>query len=892
MMADMANKEQLNTESDVEQKFFWQLLTNPYPVGLGYSSAEVYTKLNIRRLEIGKGITKHLYYPDYMIILEGLPILICEAKSPDITDLSKALEEARMYSWVLNSFFPSGVNPCSWILVGNGIQLILCRSDTIQISKAIFTKQINAGDADYAELNKEINRMSLSAYAHDLNRSLYRNRFYQPVAALGGKTIRDEEMYPNTFGSTLALDFRHIFSPATLTDRAYLVKNAYVKSRRRERYIEPIDKFIRRIVTPSVKKLPPIEDTSAPIEISKILRRGRSLEHQILLLIGSVGSGKSTFVDYLVNVGLPTDILQNTLWLRIDMNNAPAEVKKAYEWLPNKIVEDLKASDEKIDFDDIKTIMHIYSAEIRSLKKGPLSMLGEDSSSYKEKFADALLAMQQNVLLTARALSRYLCAERSRLLVIALDNCDKRDRDGQLLMFQLANWVQAELNCLVILPLRDVTYEAHKTQPPLDTAQKDLVFRIEPPALTEVLKQRFYLVLKEMEGRGERSTLEYTLRNGVRITYPASDQGLYLACILRSLFEYDRFLRRLLTSLAGRDVRLALEMFMEFCRSGHITESEIFRIRQSKGDYVIPLEIINRVLLRKNRRFYNGDVSYLKNLFQCDISETKPDYFVRLAILRYLDSRNRESGPSGIMGLHRIADLIKSLVIWGHTAERIRKELLYLARAKCVNAEHLRTDFFSDDELVAITSSGSIHLDMLENVDYLASCAEETWFDSDKIAGRIAEKIGKNAYIQYSLSTAFQNAKELITYLSCKLPALQVKPNRYLEDSSVENFYDISRAEKSILGIARSYEESRISGRIYLGNLPYDLMKESLGDLIEKLGFTVSDIYMPDSTSVKRGCAFVTLKDIKKTDEAIDKIGKIKINGRQVIANYAIKARR
>jgi len=891
-MADIVGRDQLNNESDVEQKVVWPLLTNPFPVGLGYSLADIYTKLNIKRLEIGKGVTKHLYYPDYIVILEGLPILICEAKSPAVTDLSEALEEARMYAAVINTFFPSGVNPCSRILVSNGIQLILCPSDTTQISRMISTKQINAGDADYAALNGEVNRKALSAYASELYRRLYRDKYYQPIAALGGKTIRDEEMYPNTFGSTLALDNRHIFSPNTLTDRAYLVKNAYVNSRRRERYIEPIDRLIRRIVTPSIKQLTPIEDTSAPIEISKILGRGRSLEHQILLLVGSVGSGKSTFVDYLVNVGLPTDMLEKTVWLRIDMNNAPLEAKRAYEWLPNKIVEDLKASAEKIDFDDIKTIMHFYAPEIRSLKKGPLSMLGENSLAYKEKLADAILTMQRDALFTAKALSRYLCTEKGRLLVVALDNCDKRDRDDQLLMFQLANWIQTELNCLIILPIRDVTYEAHKGQPPLDTAQKDLVFRIEPPPLTEVLKQRFYLVLKEMEGRGERPTLEYTLRNGVRITYPASDQGLYLACILRSLFEYDRFLRKLLTSLAGRDVRLALEMFMEFCRSGHINESEIFRIRQSRGDYIIPLEIISRVLLRKNRRFYNGDLSYLKNLFQCDPSEPKPDYFVRLAILRYLESRSRKTGPSGIMGLHRISDLIRCLVIWGHSAERIRKELLYLAKAKCIDAEHLRTDSLTDDELVTITSSGSIHLDMLENVAYLASCAEEILFDDKDIAGRISERIGKNPYIQYSSTTAFENAKELVSYLSARLPSLQVNPNKYLEDSSVEEFYDISPAQKRIEEIIRANEKSKSSGRIYLGNLPYDLTKESLQTFIERAGFSISNIYMPESTSTKRGYAFVTLIDKNKTEEAIKTIGEKKIGGRQVIANYAFRASR
>jgi hypothetical protein len=46
---------ELLTESDVEQKVIWPLLTTPYPSGLGLRTSDVLTKTSIRRLEIGKG---------------------------------------------------------------------------------------------------------------------------------------------------------------------------------------------------------------------------------------------------------------------------------------------------------------------------------------------------------------------------------------------------------------------------------------------------------------------------------------------------------------------------------------------------------------------------------------------------------------------------------------------------------------------------------------------------------------------------------------------------------------------------------------------------------------------------------------------------------------------
>ena len=95
-------------------------------------------------------------------------------------------------------------------------------------------------------------------------------------------------------------------------------------------------------------------------------------------------------------------------------------------------------------------------------------------------------------------MARFLAGERGRLLIIVFDNCDKRERDEQLQAFQMARWLQQQIRCLVVLPLRDVTYEAYRDQPPLDTMIKDLVFQIEPPPFTRILRKRLSIVLDEL----------------------------------------------------------------------------------------------------------------------------------------------------------------------------------------------------------------------------------------------------------------------------------------------------------------------------------------------------------------------------------------------------------
>jgi hypothetical protein len=157
---------------------------------------------------------------------------------------------------------------------------------------------------------------------------------------VGGTAFQNEELPQNTFGATIAGDYGHIFNPKTREDRARIVREAYIGSLRRQRYVEPIDRLVRNAVAPIAAKIKPLGNSANPAEITAALRDRKKLENQILLLIGSVGAGKSTFVDYLSLVALPEEIRDRTIWLRVNLNEAPLSPQLAYDWLAKVIVEE------------------------------------------------------------------------------------------------------------------------------------------------------------------------------------------------------------------------------------------------------------------------------------------------------------------------------------------------------------------------------------------------------------------------------------------------------------------------------------------------------------------------------------------------------------------------
>lgn len=123
----------LLNESDVEQKFIFPLFTEAQPMGLGLPQEVIQTKANIRRLAIGKGAEQKLYFPDYLVVNYGFPILVAEAKHPS-ESIAEGYRQARLYAAELNALYPHGVMPARFVLASNGVELWFGHSDHVEPS--------------------------------------------------------------------------------------------------------------------------------------------------------------------------------------------------------------------------------------------------------------------------------------------------------------------------------------------------------------------------------------------------------------------------------------------------------------------------------------------------------------------------------------------------------------------------------------------------------------------------------------------------------------------------------------------------------------------------------------------------------------------------------------
>ncbi len=793
----------VQTESDVEQKLIFPLLTRDRPLGLGIPASNILTKANTAKLRIGKGASEKLYFPDFTVVISSIPMLVIEAKGPG-EDLSLAYREARLYAHEINALFPAKFNPVKKVLVANSSELWAGPVDherpdfQLQWSQMHFAAdgaQRLAEFAAFSVLSDELRRVSRAR--------LTANQLYSPKRLIGGESFRSQELPRNSFGETLTLNVHHVFTPENWEDRRRIVRDAYVSSRSRIRYQDPIDRIIRasRPIAQVAAKV--IDDSARPVELEAAFKNLRALEAKVVLLVGQVGAGKTTFVDYLQEVHFEGKRSASLVWCRANLNNAPLAREQIYHWVCQQIIESCAASLPEKDLQTLEGLKLVFSVEVRQFERGIGALFEHNSPQYREKLAEELARLVNDPVKSAKAHIRYSCTERQRLLILVLDNCDKRDRDDQLLMFQAAHWAQTELRCLVFLPMREETFENHQKEPPLDTALKDYVFRIEPPLFQQVLIKRVALALKQIAEPGARM-LRYDLPNGFHVDYPATEQSYYLTAIVTSVFEHDRFLRRMIAGLAGANVRRALEIFLEFCRSGHIGADEIFKIRQSEGRHALPSFLVARVLLRLNRRFYDSASAYLKNVFSVDPADDIPQYFVRISILRWLEARFRKVGPSGIPGYFPIRELTQSLSTY-FDPQVIAREVRSLIEGLTIVTEHLRVSGLDEHDLIRISPAGFVHLDALTNIEYLAAVAEDTWFSDKSVAEHIAGNIS-DATRQFIVHTTMEHAEILLNFLNQKRSELLACVDSELDRGDIVHLTSLKTAEDALarLKAARS----------------------------------------------------------------------------------------
>jgi type I site-specific restriction endonuclease len=198
----------VGNESDVEQKIIMPLL-----VGSAYldiSQHYIFTKNYLAPTALDKSADKTTgYYPDYSVWMRGFPILVVEAKAPDVPS-EVGYREASLYARHLNQDYASDFNPCRFIISVNGKDLLFGHWDS-QPVLTISVPDIRPGSSQLAELLKHCHSKILDGFALECAIRARASHSYYPYSLADGPALLNARRPPNSFAAELSPLLRRYF---------------------------------------------------------------------------------------------------------------------------------------------------------------------------------------------------------------------------------------------------------------------------------------------------------------------------------------------------------------------------------------------------------------------------------------------------------------------------------------------------------------------------------------------------------------------------------------------------------------------------------------------------------------------------------------------------------
>jgi len=331
-----------------------------------------------------------------------------------------------------------------------------------------------------------------------------------------------------------------------------------------------------------------------------------------LLLLGTVGAGKTTFLHHLRRVRLAesfTRALDRPYphWLHVDfLEKYPGG--EASKFIYDELFSYIKSDPFLRDFE--RCVKHAYAEEIEALKSGPLFLLTASQEKLEERIADLIMDDYKKVVPYVDRILKYATSNTPFFLVI--DNVDQiEDEIVQSRLFTESLSIARHLSLNLVLALRQSTYVAHRNSPAIDAFDFEVV-QIDPPRISSVLSKRFNLARALLSGRRG----EFTAENGARIKLENVAEIIDL--VQGSVLGTE--IGKLIEVLAADDVRLALRMTREFLERGYSNPGRAIEFHRKTGGYVLPKHEAFRAIILGNSPVYNEELSVIGNPFDSNLS--------------------------------------------------------------------------------------------------------------------------------------------------------------------------------------------------------------------------------------------------------------------------------
>jgi hypothetical protein len=446
----------------------------------------------------------------------------------------------------------------------------------------------------------------------------------------------------------------------------------------------------------------------------------------ICLLLGGVGSGKTTFVFRFFNIVLDDEERNKVKWFYVDFRDAPTDEKSIRDYIFKCVLEDFR-----------RKYGALYITCLDKLKK--------------ETIEPTLVEISQ--------LFRVLRDE-GYVLSLVVDNVDQHVFESPTFhesVFMEANNLAKELRAITIMTLREESFYKSSTGGPFDAYYIEQ-YRIKSPDMRKLLLLRLEYIMKKLKLK--KCDFQRWLSVSSAYDPPIEMISDFLSTIIFTLQQRaNKSVSRFVSGTSGGNTRRGLELFANFLVSGNTKIREILEKKKISGNYIIAEHQFVKSIVLGNWRYYSKNSSYLMNIF--DVNQSlSTSHFLRLKILQHAEDQasiDSEYG-SGYVSINRLSQEAGDISI---SRSAIEDALILLAKFGLIELNTRSKVDLKEASHFKITDCGAFFLRLLSmRFSYLDLILADTPIADADVALKIRHLLPSR-----ELADRFERTHLFVSYL-------------------------------------------------------------------------------------------------------------------------------
>lgn len=625
---------------------------------------------------------------------------------------------------VLQAISYCGSKNAELAVVTNGREWIVLRGSRLgdgtdtRDGMAFVFPSLAAIDSKFSLFYDLLARESVLAYKF---RPLFQEAEGQPIRSkVFSRPLRSPHSAKLAPSSDLSSDIdkmmTNFFQRLTGNDDPDLIRDCFVETPESSH----ADRKLARITSDIVSRIKPLETQQAAALTTLIQRLQNAKAKEFVLLVGTKGSGKSTFTRRFFDHILPKAVASKCVIVTVDLRSNPGSLVDLSGWLDRRLVEQLEHSLFP-EGPSLAELQGMFFDEYSRLRKGAWAALYEqDRLGFKVKFGEKIETMRAgSPSLYIEGLMRHILHSKESLPVVVFDNTDHFEIEFQQRVYQYARSLYEAVPSLVIVPITDRTSWQLAKHGALQSFEHEALFLPTPHAGDVIRKRIQYIESRIEDARGGRGS-DYFVRGGVTLSV---DNLLGFTRTLQNVFVDTPDTAKEIGELANFDVRRMLNLLRKTVVSPHLRVSDLIQAYVTGGTGSIPRWRITKAVIRQNYDIYPAGLhDYVQNVYSPDAAvATTPLLALRiLQLLRDVPAKEHE-------GAFLDLDEIRAYMVgMGVDARPVDLTLDFLVKTGLALNFDPQLDHGAQGA-VEISPSGMRHLSLGSgNIEYVAAMAQTT----------------------------------------------------------------------------------------------------------------------------------------------------------------------